>query len=64
MNRQKHKVIRVRCELCPIQDFCTCQTYATCPLLKLLEKLREEEDEYTPEKEAEKRIAGKRDEQK
>jgi len=29
--------MRVRCETCPIQDFCTCQTYATCPLLKRAE---------------------------
>lgn len=34
--------MRVRCETCPIQDFCLCQTMATCPLLKLVEKLKEE----------------------
>jgi len=62
MSRQKHAIIRVRCETCPIQDFCLCQTMATCPLLKLVEKLKEKEkeDEYTPCKKAEKRIIEKR----
>lgn len=34
--------MRVRCETCPIQDFCLWQTMATCPLLKLVEKLKKE----------------------
>jgi len=34
--------MRVRCETCPIQDFCPTIGTMVCPLLKLLEKLKEE----------------------
>ena len=34
----KSKTARVKCEKCPLEDFCLCQTMATCPLLKLFYK--------------------------
>jgi len=42
--------MRVRCEICPLQEICLCQTMATCPLVKLIEKEKEKEFEKNAEK--------------
>lgn len=36
--KPKPTSLRVRCETCPIRDFCYSQTYATCSLLKLISR--------------------------
>lgn len=36
LKRTKGCSLRVKCETCPINDFCQNQTMVTCPLLKML----------------------------